>query len=115
MSRRPNFRDQFMPRLYRDRETFFETFGERHNVDGKEIWIVADDFELLKRQVKQGIKVEEFGISDSQIHFYAKREDLPPRKPSGEVIEIEGRIFVVSDWLEDEGISEITASVATLM
>ena len=115
MTRRPNFRDRFMPRVYRDRDVFFETFGERHTGEGEEIWIVVDDFELLKRQIKQGIKVEEFGISDSQIHFYAKREDLPPRKPSGNFIDIEGRIYIISDWREDEGIFEITASISMHM
>ena len=104
-----------MPRVYRDKEVFFETFGEQHEVEGKLIWIVVDNFELLKRQIKQGIKVEEFGISDSQMHFYAKCEDLPPRRPSGNFLDIDGRVFDISDWKEDEGMADITLSISAHM
>lgn len=110
---RQPYRERFACRITDDIDAYFEAFGERHYVFGRLVEIVCDQFELAKRQVKQSISAAEFGVSDSAIHFFARCCDLPARMPSGERIQIDDRYYIINDWLEDEGIAEITASVAT--
>lgn len=112
VGRRLPYRVVFGEQMKRDNDLFFEAYGEYHYVFGEKILIVCDEFELTKRQVKQGISAAEFGISDSMAHFYARCCDLPPRKPANERIDIDDRIFIINDWSEDEGIAEIAASVS---
>ena len=112
------FRMQFPDRFKDDIPAYFEAFGEIHNFQipnlfDKDIIMVCDGFGLMEREVKQGINAAEFGISDSDLHIFARCCDLPERQPAETRIIVDGRIFIVDEWVEDEGIAEITASVST--
>ena len=110
---RPKYRERFPDRINDDRDAYFDAFGEEHEVFKQRIIIVLDDYDLAKRQVKQGIQATEFFIANSQLHFFAKCEDLPKRKNPGERFEFDGRVFDIDEWLIDEGIAEIRASIST--
>lgn len=78
-------------------------FGEMYRVEGKEIPIVVDNDELKERQAGQDISVAE-----SATLFYARVEDLPPRRAPGENINVNGRECLVDDWQVDQGMATIT-------
>lgn len=77
-------------------------FGEEHRVDGKAITVVLDDNVLKERQGGQ-----ELGVAESSLMLYAAVEDLPPQRPAGEGLNIDGREYIIGDWSEDMGIATI--------
>lgn len=87
-----------------DRAIFLniDEFGEMHKVEGAEIKVVIDDNTLRERQ--GGAEV---GVAESNLLLFAYVEDLPPRRESGESINIDGREYIVDDWSEDLGIAQL--------
>lgn len=79
-----------------------DDFGEEHTVDGNTIKCMFDDDKLTERQGSN-----ELAVSDSSLLLFAKSVDLPPRKVSGERLTIDGKNYVVDDWKENLGMSEI--------
>ena len=88
-----------------DRKSVFldlNFFGETFIVEGKSIVIVLDNDELKERQGGQ-----ELAIAESETLFFARTEDLPPRRASGANLNINGRECLVDAWSEDMGISTV--------
>ena len=77
-------------------------FGETFRVEGKSIPIVLDNDELKHRQGGQDLAVAESGTL-----FYARAEDLPPRRAPGSNLNINGRECIIDDWQEDMGMATI--------
>ena len=77
-------------------------FGEEAIVEKRAITIVVDDDELKKRQGGQ-----ELAIAESGTLFYARAEDLPPRRAPGSSLNINGRECIVDDWREDMGMATV--------
>lgn len=77
-------------------------FGEIHCVEGTEIPIVIDD-DILKS------KQSDLAVAESAVLFYAHSCDLK-RKPVGELLNIDGREYIIDDWAEDMGVSTVTLS-----
>ena len=80
-------------------------FGEIHNVEGNDISIILDDEQLKEKQGGQ-----DMAIAASSVLMYAYVSDLPGRLPAGELLNIDGREFVIDDWSEDMGIAIIALS-----
>lgn len=78
-------------------------FGEFCHIEGKEIPIVVDNDELKERQAGQDI-----AIAESATLFYARVEDLPPRRAPGENLNVNGRECLVDDWQVDMGMATVT-------
>ena len=88
-----------------DRESVFlnlDFFGEMHRVEGKRIPIMIDNDELKVRQGGQDL-----AVAESATLFYARAEDLPPRRAPGALININGRECHIDDWQEDMGMATI--------
>ena len=79
-----------------------ETFGEMYRVEGKEIPIMLDNDELKERQGGQDLAVAESGTL-----FYARVADLPPRRPVGQCLNINGRECIIDAWSEDMGMATV--------
>lgn len=79
-----------------------DEFGEVYRVEGKEIHIMVDNDELKERQGGQDL-----AVAESATLFYAKTSDLPPRRPAGENLNINGRECLIDDWQEDMGMSTV--------
>ena len=77
-------------------------FGEMFRVEGKTIPVMLDNDELKQRQGGQDLAVAESGTL-----FYAKVEDLPPRRVPGSVLNVNGRECTIDDWQEDMGMATI--------
>ena len=78
-------------------------FGELYCIEWKEIPIIIDNDELKERQAGQDI-----AIAESATLFYARVEDLPPRRAPGENLNVNGRECLVDDWQVDMGIATVT-------
>lgn len=77
-------------------------FGEMHEIDGKPVECVVDD--QTNRDRKGGT---EFGVAMSTFLFYARSEDLPPRREAGEELRFDGIPYTVETWDEDMGVSTV--------
>ena len=87
-----------------------DDFGEIHRVEGKEITIVADSDTLAS--MKNGNILE---VAESDMLFFARTEDLPGKKAPGSAINIDGRECTVDLWIENLGISQVTAHHARMI
>ena len=95
----------FKDMVARDRLGVFldlNTFGEMCRVEGKQIHIVLDNDELKERQGGQDL-----AVAESATLFYARCEDLPPRRPAGQCLNVNGRECIIDDWQQDMGIATI--------
>lgn len=77
-------------------------FGEEYRIEGKRVAIVVDTDELKARQGSQDLAVAESGTL-----FYAREEDLPPRRAPGQSLNVNGRECIVDDWKVDMGIATV--------
>lgn len=77
-------------------------FGEMFTVEGKSIPIMLDNDELVERQGGQDLAIAESGTL-----FFARVEDLPPRRAPGSNLNINGRECIIDSWSEDMGIATI--------
>lgn len=78
-------------------------FGELYRIEGKEIPIVLDNDELKERQAGQDL-----AIAESATLFYARVDDLPPRRAAGENLNVNGRECLIDDWQQDQGMATVT-------
>lgn len=77
-------------------------FGETFRVEGKEIPIVLDLDELKTRQGGQDL-----AVAESATLFYAREEDLPPRRPAGQSLNVNGRECLIDKWTVDMGMATV--------
>lgn len=80
-----------------------DDFAEAHRVEGKEISIVIDNDQLVK--LKQG---QVLGVAESDMLIFARVDDLPKRKAPGSLLNVDGREYLVDDWIENKGIAQIS-------
>ena len=78
-------------------------FGVEAVVEGKKILIVLDNDKLKEKQGGQDL-----AVAESATLFYARTQDLPPRRAAGENLNINGRECIIDDWQEDMGLSALT-------
>ena len=77
-------------------------FAETYRIEGKAIPIVIDNDELKERQGGQDL-----AVAESATLFYARTADLPPHRPAGGNLNVNGRECIVDDWQEDMGVSTV--------
>ena len=70
--------------------------------EGKDIPIVIDNDELKARQGGQDL-----AVAESATLFYARVEDLPPRRAPGQNLNVNGRECIVDDWQVDMGMATV--------
>lgn len=95
----------FKDAVARDRAAVFldvEFFGAKYNVEGKEISIVLDEDKLKERQDGQDL-----AVAESATLFYARVEDLPPRRSPNQCLRINGRDCIIDSWSQDMGMATV--------
>lgn len=88
-----------------DRSSVFlhaDFFGETYRIEGKAIPIVLDNDELKARQGGQDL-----AVAESATLFYARAEDLPPRRSAGQSLNVNGRECLIDDWKVDMGMATV--------
>lgn len=96
----PKFKDY----IQSDIDIFFnpDEFGEVHNINGRNMTIIIDINQLMKRS-----KVEYQGISVGEILYYVRASKYGAKPKQEEYQEFDGRPMYVFDAREDDGIYEI--------
>ena len=95
----------FREQVEADRARVFldpELVGETFRVEGKDITLVLDNDELKARQGGQDL-----AAAESATLFYARKEDLPPRRAAGSTLSVNGRLCTIDDWQEDMGMATV--------
>lgn len=78
------------------------TFGESLRVEGREITVVLDNDRLKEKQGGQDL-----AVAESSTLFFARCEDLPPRRAPGSTLNVNGRERTIDEWSEDMGLATI--------
>ena len=77
-------------------------FGQPAVIEGKNISIMLDDDTLQEMQGGQDL-----AVAESATLFYARSEDLPPRRPAGHSLNVNGRECIIDKWTEEMGMATI--------
>ena len=83
----------------------FEDFATFHMIDNKKVLCIIDAEELKTRQ-----GTNELNVSECDLIIFGKTSDFPARKSIGDYMNIDGTIYVIEDWKENLGMSEIAFS-----
>ena len=101
----PSFKDiqrQDIKQAYLDPEVF----GEEHDVNGKRMAIVLDDYESIEREkrLKSGMD----GIFARQVLFYVASDDFGPLPAHGVALRLDNKLYTVMDATDESGIYAVT-------
>lgn len=90
-----------------DRGVFLnlDEFGDKHVIEGRIIAAVVDD--EVFGESKKG---EDIGLAAFDLVLYARVEDLPPQRPSGECLNVDGKECVILSWSTDAGMASVYLS-----
>ena len=77
-------------------------FGQTARIEGKEIPIMLDDDALQELQNGQDL-----AVAESATLFFARVEDLPPRRPAGQSLNVNGRERIIDKWTEVMGMATV--------
>lgn len=83
-------------------------FGETHVVNGKEMVIVVDNYELSERQQSGQPK---YGIYKNQKLVYAAASEFGPLPAQGSLFTLDKRDYLVADAVSEGGIYLITIGI----
>lgn len=95
--------------IQRDIKSIFlnpREFGEIHKVDGKEMYILIDEKELVEREKKYKTMAE--GLHTKQLLFFVSAEDYGPLPLVDRQMELDGEYYTVVDAADEGGVYSIT-------
>ena len=98
---------EFKKRMAADRGIFLnlDEFGENHVIEGCSIVALLDEDNFGESK-----KGEEIGLAAYDFVLYARVEDLPSRRPSGESLNVNGKECTIVSWKVDAGIATVYLS-----
>ena len=90
-----------------DRGVFLnlDEFGDKHVIEGRAIVAIVD--EEVFGESKKG---EDLGLAAYDLVLYARVEDLPAQRPSGESLNVNGRECTIISWKADAGMASVYLS-----
>lgn len=96
----------FKDYLESDLNTFFTDFADTHTVNGAEMEIVIDE-DLIKERLTK-IKSDIEGIYIADVLFHVRKSVYGEKPVVGEIVNLDGEIYRVSDAQEDKGMYAIS-------
>lgn len=82
-----------------------DEFGDKHVIEGRTIAAVVD--EEVFGESKKG---EDIGLAAFDLVLYARVEDLPAQRPSGESLNVDGKECTIISWHTDAGMASVYLS-----
>lgn len=82
-----------------------DEFGDEHAIEGQTITAVLD--EEVFDESKKG---EDIGLAAFDLVLFARVEDLPEQRPSGESLNVDGKECTIVSWRTDAGMATIYLS-----
>lgn len=83
-----------------------DEFSDKHFIDGKEMNVIVDGFELLEREKKLKDKTD--GLFLKQKLIYVAAEDFGPLPRIGRVIKLDKSDYRIIDAIAENGMYSIT-------
>ena len=83
-----------------------EEFGERHTVDGKEMDVIIDGNELVRREAKYMTMAE--GLHTKQLLIYVSGEEFGELPLIGRLLKLDRKYYVVTDVADEGGMYSIS-------
>lgn len=106
----------FKELLQQDNKSVFlnpEEFGETHLISGRRINIVIDDIEMLEREKRQtGLELYRNGVFKKNVLFYVLASDFGQLPAVGRSLELDQRMYLVTDAIDEDGIYSISLEAA---
>lgn len=90
--------------------TFFlaEEFAERHTINGKEMDVLFDDYELMERKGSQRVNEHFDGIYTADLLLYVKVQDFGVPPKVGALLILDGsKSYRVKEVTEEMGVYAI--------
>ena len=82
-----------------------DEFGDKHVIEGRSIAAVVD--EEVFGESKKG---EDIGLASFDLVLFARVEDLPDQRPSGESLNVDGKECTIVSWRTDAGMASVYLS-----
>ena len=97
----------FKQMMEADRGIFLnlDEFGDKHVIEGRSIAAVVD--EEVFGESKKG---EDIGLASFDLVLFARVEDLPDQRPSGESLNVDGKECTIVSWRTDAGMASVYLS-----
>ena len=97
----------FKDMMAADRGIFLnlDEFGDEHVIEGKAIVAMLDE-----ETFSESKKGEDIGLAAFDCVLFARVEDLPERRASGECLNVNGKEFTVVSWRTDGSVASIYLS-----
>ncbi len=83
-----------------------DEFGETHMVDGKEMTIIIDEIELVRREAR--IKTMAEGLHKKQLLIYVSAEDFGKEPLIGRMLDLDGSYYEVKNVANEAGMYSIS-------
>lgn len=83
-----------------------DEFSDKHVIDGKEMSVIVDGFELLEREKKLKDKTD--GLFLKQKLIYVAAEDFGPLPSIGRVIKLDKSNYRIIDAIAENGMYSLT-------
>ena len=80
-------------------------FGDECAIEGRTITAVLDE-----ETFDESKKGEDIGLAAFDLVLYARVEDLPAQRPSGESLNVNGKECTIVSWRTDGGMASIYLS-----
>lgn len=85
-----------------------DEFGEKHQIDGKEMLVVVDGMEVVERSKKQVERGRIDGIYEKQVLIYVSRTEFGALPAIGRILQFDNRQYRVVDAIDEGGMYSIT-------
>lgn len=84
-----------------------DEFADVHLINGEKVEAVIDR-DVLKERPNLTTSTEAKAIFAEEIHIYVAYDDLPKKPVKGQILDLDGTIYLVQEVHENMGILEIT-------
>lgn len=97
----------FKKMMAADRGVFLnlDEFGDEHVIEGHTITAMLDE-----ETYDESKKGEDIGLASFDLVLFARVEDLPEKRPSGESLNVDGKECTIVSWRTDAGMASIYLS-----
>ena len=83
-----------------------DEFADMHDIDGNQVAAIVDEDIIKQRSNRQGGNFD--GVYRGEVVLYVKAADLSRRPVRGQAIRLDGRLMLVDDCAESDGMLEIS-------
>ena len=84
----------------------FDEFAEMHTVNKVEMLCIVDSLEMIDREKRYQYKRSLYadGVYLKELLIYVRAEDFGPLPATGRSITFDGKIYIISDASDEDGI-----------